>query len=210
MWALCAEYHVWASDGEGAEVVTKLPLGLPFEMIENPDLFIAAFADGWCGHGERAEQEAFAGICIGITLQLIQSHGMLAGVVINPDTPVDMLIEVLPMVGIMSLVMSVNLGFGWAGIFAAVAGEDCLPGGACGEAMGLNSRIEVDGGIAQRYGGDGWSKQERICWWPGRRSLRRAGRRRMRGSFWRWPGCGLCSDGQRCSRTMGRLNEVTA
>ena len=45
------------------------------------------------------------------TLQLIRDHGMLPGVVINPATPVEMLIEVLPMVHHV-LVMSVNPGFG--------------------------------------------------------------------------------------------------
>ncbi len=45
------------------------------------------------------------------TLHLIKSHDCLAGVVINPATPVDTLSEVLDIVDYV-LVMSVNPGFG--------------------------------------------------------------------------------------------------
>ena len=71
---------------------------------------------------------------------------MLPGVVINPATPVDILIEVLPMVHYV-LVMSVNPGFG---------GQKFLPRRwkrlpiwrRLRHEMGLNFRIEVDGGVA--------------------------------------------------------------
>ncbi len=45
------------------------------------------------------------------TLHLIKSHDCLAGVVINPATPVDTLCEVLDIADYI-LVMSVNPGFG--------------------------------------------------------------------------------------------------
>ena len=69
-----------------------------------------------------------------------------AGVVINPATPVDFLVEVLPMVHHV-LVMSVNPGFG---------GQKFLPRSVeriahlrrLRHEMGLNFRIEVDGGVA--------------------------------------------------------------
>ncbi len=92
---------------ESLRKVTKLPLDCHL-MIENPDEFVAAFAEAganWvsvhyeaCRHLHR-------------TLQLIAQHGMKPAVVINPATPVDLLIPVLAMVHHV-LVMSVNPGFG--------------------------------------------------------------------------------------------------
>ena len=67
--------------------VTELPLDCHL-MIENPDLFIPEFAAAgadWMS----VHQEA----CVHLnrTLHLIKSHDCLAGVVINPATPVDTL-----------------------------------------------------------------------------------------------------------------------
>ncbi len=45
------------------------------------------------------------------TIQLIKSHGCMAGLVFNPATPVDMLDWVLPELDLV-LLMSVNPGFG--------------------------------------------------------------------------------------------------
>jgi ribulose-phosphate 3-epimerase len=71
---------------------------------------------------------------------------MLPGVVINPATPVDTLVEVLPMVHYV-LVMSVNPGFGGQK-FLSLAVDKIAYLAQLREAMGLNFRIEVDGGIA--------------------------------------------------------------
>jgi ribulose-phosphate 3-epimerase len=122
--------------------VTNLPIDCHL-MIENPDNYIPAFAEAGadllsvhqevCRHLHR-------------TLQLISDHGMLPGVVINPATPVDTLIEVLPMVHYV-LVMSVNPGFGGQK-FIPFAVEKIAYLAALRKEMGLNFRIEVDGGIA--------------------------------------------------------------
>ncbi len=122
--------------------VTNLPLDCHL-MVENPDDFIPAFAEAGadllsvhqevCPHLHR-------------TLQLISDNGMLPGVVINPGTPVDTLIEVLPMVHYV-LVMSVNPGFGGQR-FLPLAVEKIAYLAALRQEMGLNFRIEVDGGIA--------------------------------------------------------------
>jgi ribulose-phosphate 3-epimerase len=121
---------------------TDLPLDCHL-MIENPDLFIPEFVEAgadWIS----VHQEA----CVHLnrTLQLIRSHDVLAGVVINPATPVDTLSEVLDLVDYV-LVMSVNPGFG---------GQKFIPGALrkirqladLRAHSGLNYRIEVDGGIA--------------------------------------------------------------
>ena len=71
---------------------------------------------------------------------------MRPAVVINPATPVEMLIEVLPMVHHV-LVMSVNPGFGGQK-FLPLALDKIAHLAELREEMGLNYRIEVDGGVA--------------------------------------------------------------
>ena len=94
--------------------VTKLPLDCHL-MIEDPDKFIPEFAEAGADlisvHWEACRH-------LNRTLQLIVDHGCQPAVVINPATPVDFLVEVLPMVHHV-LVMSVNPGFG---------GQKFLPG----------------------------------------------------------------------------------
>src|SRR5690349_14689632 len=122
--------------------VTDLPLDCHL-MIENPDQYIPDFAEAgadWIS----VHQEA----CVHLdrTLHLIKSHQALAGVVINPSTPVAALSEVLELVDYV-LVMSVNPGFG---------GQKFLPNAVrkirqlaeIRASRGLSFRIEVDGGIA--------------------------------------------------------------
>ncbi len=122
--------------------VTKLPLDCHL-MIENPDAFIPAFAEAGADL-ISVQQEACRHLHR--TLQLIEYHGCLPGVVINPGTPVDTLIEVLPMVHYV-LVMSVNPGFGGQQ-FLPLALEKIAYLAALREEMGLDFRIEVDGGVA--------------------------------------------------------------
>ena len=148
--------HVDVMDGHfvpnitfGAPVMKSLlgKTGIPFDvhlMIENPDMYIADFVT------ENTEyitvhQEA----CIHLhrTIQNIRSHGVKAGVSINPATPVCMIEEVLSDVD-MVLVMSVNPGFG---------GQKFIPESLdkIREArkmitdQGLSVDIQVDGGIYQ-------------------------------------------------------------
>lgn len=77
-------------------------------MIEDPDryapVFIQAGADQVSVHQE---------VCRNLdrTLHMIQSEGALAGVVLNPATPVAMLDDILDVADYV-LIMSVNPGFG--------------------------------------------------------------------------------------------------
>jgi len=120
----------------------KVPIDVHL-MIENPDSYIPMFAEAgadWIS----VHQEA----CIHLdrTLHLIRSHGALAGVVINPATPVATLSEVLDIIDFV-LVMSVNPGFG---------GQKFIPGSlhkirqlvAMRAERRLKFRIEIDGGVA--------------------------------------------------------------
>ena len=121
---------------------TKLPLDCHL-MIEHPDQFIPDFAEAgadWISVHQEACRH------LNRTLHLIKSHDCLAGVVINPATPVDTLVEVLDIVDYV-LVMSVNPGFG---------GQKFIPSTShklrrlaeIRSRQGLNFRIEVDGGIS--------------------------------------------------------------
>ena len=122
--------------------VTSLPLDCHL-MIENPDEFIAAFADAganWvsvhyetCRHLQRS-------------LELIDQHGMKPAVVVNPATRVELLSEILPMVHHV-LVMSVNPGFGGQK-FIEFSLDKIRRLAQMREERGLAFRIEVDGGVA--------------------------------------------------------------
>ena len=121
--------------------IIKVPLDCHL-MIENPDLFIAAFADAGA-NWISVHQEA----CVHLdrTLHLIASHGCEPGVVINPATPVETLTEVLDIVHHV-LVMSVNPGFGGQK-FIRNSLQKIAQLARMREERKLNFRIEVDGGV---------------------------------------------------------------
>jgi ribulose-phosphate 3-epimerase len=122
--------------------VTKLPLDSHL-MIENPDDFIPVLADAgvdWISVHQEACRH------LDRTLHLIKSYDCLAGVVINPATPVDTLSEVLDIVDYV-LVMSVNPGFG-AQKFIPSTLHKMRRLAEIRRERGLNFRIEVDGGVA--------------------------------------------------------------
>lgn len=125
----------------GLRKVTRLPLDVHL-MIENPDQFIPAFVDAgadWIS----VHQEA----CVHLhrTLELIHSHGMNVGVVINPATPAETLEEVLGMVDHV-LVMSVDPGFGGQKFIPSVL-DKVRKLVAMRSARRADFRIEIDGGI---------------------------------------------------------------
>jgi ribulose-phosphate 3-epimerase len=121
--------------------VTDLPLDCHL-MIENPDEFIPVFADAginWMSVHQEACRH------LNRTLHLIKSHNCLAGVVINPATPVETLSEVLDIVDYV-LVMSVNPGFG-AQQFIPATLHKMRRLAEIRRQRGLQYRIEVDGGV---------------------------------------------------------------
>jgi ribulose-phosphate 3-epimerase len=121
---------------------TSLPLDCHL-MIENADEFIPAFADAgadWvsvhyeaCRHLHRS-------------LELIAQHGMKPGVVLNPATRVDLVVDILPMVHHV-LIMSVNPGFGGQK-FIEFSLDKIRRLAELRQELGLAFRIEVDGGVA--------------------------------------------------------------
>ena len=121
--------------------VTDLPLDCHL-MIENPDQYIPEFADAGA-NWISVHQET----CVHLNrvLHHIRDHGAKAGVVINPATPVETLLEVLDIADYV-LVMSVNPGFG---------GQKFIPGvlhkvrklAELRAQRRLSYRIELDGGV---------------------------------------------------------------
>ena len=121
---------------------TNLPLDCHL-MIENPDQYIPDFADAganWISvHYEACRH-------LNRTLHLIKNHGCLAGVVINPATPVAALSEVLDIVDYV-LVMSVNPGFGAQKFIPSTLHKMRALTEIRSERR-YSYRIEVDGGVA--------------------------------------------------------------
>ncbi|WP_100403082.1 ribulose-phosphate 3-epimerase [Bacillus sp. FJAT-42315] len=121
--------------------ITKLPLDVHL-MIENPDQYIEAFAKAGadyitvhveaCPHLHR-------------TIQLIRSHGVKAGVVLNPATPAQMIEHILEDID-MVLLMTVNPGFGGQSFIHSVVPKIRQVKQMIDE-KGLDVEIEIDGGV---------------------------------------------------------------
>jgi ribulose-phosphate 3-epimerase len=112
-------------------------------MIENADDYIAAFVDAGA-NWISVHQEA----CVHLdrVVEHIRSRGALAGVVINPATPVATLTDILDAVDYV-LVMSVNPGFGGQKFIPRTLGKIRHLAELRAQ-RSLSFRIEVDGGIA--------------------------------------------------------------
>jgi len=126
---------------ESLRKVTKAHLDCHL-MIEQPERYIPAFARSGA-NSISVHQEACRHLD-GV-LHLIRNEGALAGVVLNPATPISALADVLGVADYV-LLMSVNPGFG---------GQELIPyvlekAGQLREMRGekkLNFPIEIDGGV---------------------------------------------------------------
>jgi len=127
---------------ESIRKITRLKLNVHL-MISDPDRhasdFIKAGADHVLVHREAC-------IHLDRTLRMIRDEGALAGVVLNPATPIATLSEVFDLVD-QVLIMSVNPGYG---------GQHFIPNALRKiealawkrKELGLNFVIEIDGGVA--------------------------------------------------------------
>ena len=154
----CEYLHIDVMDGHFVPNITLGPLVVKslkkkninkvFDahlMIENPDQYIEEFVKAGCDI-ITVHQEA----CVHLhrTIQNIKSHGIKAGVVLNPATPVDTIKHVLPDLD-MVLLMSVNPGFGGQSFIPCVL-DKIKELKAIIDSQGLNIDIEVDGGISPK------------------------------------------------------------
>ena len=150
----CEYLHIDVMDGHFVPNITLGPgivkslrkdVNMVFDahlMIENPDNYIKEFADAGCDI-IVVHQEA----CTHLhrTIQNIKSHGIKAGVALNPATPIETIKYVLQDVD-MVLLMSVNPGFGGQSYIPVVA-EKIKELKALIDKMNLDIDIEVDGGV---------------------------------------------------------------
>ncbi len=121
--------------------ITDCPIDVHL-MVERPEQYIdeyaAAGANVFTFHPE-------ATVHVQRHLAAVRERGMLAGLTLNPSTPLALLEEVVPDLDLV-LVMSVNPGFG---------GQSYLPGAsdkirrvrALLDARKSGARLEVDGGV---------------------------------------------------------------
>jgi len=112
-------------------------------MIVDPDRYIKTFADAGA-HVLTVHYEA----CTHLhrTLSEIKNNGMKSGVALNPHTPVSLLRDILPLCDVVCL-MSVNPGFGGQK-FIENTYNKIKELKAMITSMGLNTLIEIDGGVA--------------------------------------------------------------
>ncbi len=121
--------------------ITKLPLDVHL-MIKNPDNFIPAFSEAGADYISVHFEEA---VHLHRTIYIIKDRGLKAGVVINPSTTVNSLLNILEFVDFV-LIMSVNPGFG---------GQKFIPSSLnkireldkLRKELNLGFKIEIDGGI---------------------------------------------------------------
>lgn len=111
-------------------------------MITDPDDYIEALADAGCDvitvHQETCTH-------LHRTIQNIKSHGMKAGVVLNPATPISTIKHVIKDID-MVLLMSVNPGFGGQKFIPEII-EKTKELKALIEEKNPDVLIEIDGGV---------------------------------------------------------------
>lgn len=122
----------------------KKPLDVHL-MIVNPDQYIEE-----CKNAGAELVTVHYEACTHLhrTLQLIKSHGMKAGVALNPHTPVNVLEDIIKEIDVV-LVMSVNPGFGGqafieSSITKVQKVHDLIAKNKC------ETIIEVDGGVTDK------------------------------------------------------------
>jgi ribulose-phosphate 3-epimerase len=133
---------------ESLRKITKMTFDVHL-MIDDPDryapIFIQAGANQILVHQEVCPH-------LDRTLRMIQSEGALAGVVLNPSTPVFMLDDILDIADYV-LMMSVNPGFGGQR-FIPHALDKVRQLTQKKRERGLHLPIEIDGGITKENVGD--------------------------------------------------------
>jgi len=116
-------------------------------MIVNPDNYIKdcknAGAEWVTVHYEACPH-------LHRTIQLIKSHGMKAGVALNPHTPVYVLEEIITDLDLV-LIMSVNPGFGGQSFIEGAVDKVAKLKALITE-KGASTLIEIDGGVNDKTG----------------------------------------------------------
>jgi ribulose-phosphate 3-epimerase len=138
-------------DYQGSDTIKKLRIisKLPFVahlMIKDPIEKIRLFNEAGCNtiiiHYEACKN-------INETVKKIKSYGRCSGVAIEPDTPVEKIVDYLPILDEV-LVMSVNTGYAGQGFIDMTGKIKYLDN--IRKELGLDFKIAVDGGINDATG----------------------------------------------------------
>jgi len=126
---------------KAARKCTKLPVDVHL-MIEKPDNFLEAFAEAGANYITVHVEEV---VHLNRTISRIKELGCKAGVVVNPATTLDRIVDIAEYIDLL-LIMTVNPGFG---------GQKFIPNSIrrIEEAVNLRTKlkanylIEIDGGV---------------------------------------------------------------
>jgi len=130
--------------------ITDRPLDVHL-MVRNPEQYIAEYADTGANvftfHPE-------ATVHVQRHLAAVRERGMLAGLALNPGSPVTLVEEVLDDLDLL-LVMSVNPGYGGQSYLSS-ATEKIRRVRALLDLAGSRATLEVDGGITTETIAEAW------------------------------------------------------
>ena len=129
---------------EAVRRATNKPVDVHLMIVE-PEHYLDDFAKAGADH-LIVHCEASSTIHLHRTLSHILDLGKVAGVVLNPATPLSQIEYVLDLCGIV-LVMSVNPGFGGQKFIPEMVSKVAALRRMCDE-RGLDPVIEVDGGLS--------------------------------------------------------------
>jgi len=126
---------------KAARKITKLPVDVHL-MIEKPDRYLEAFVDAGANYLSVHVEEV---IHLNRSINRIKELGCKAGVVVNPATPINSIVDVAEYIDLL-LIMTVNPGFG---------GQKFIQNSIrrIEEAVNLRTKlkakflIEIDGGV---------------------------------------------------------------
>jgi ribulose-phosphate 3-epimerase len=131
--------------------ITDRPIDVHL-MVYHPEYYIAEFAEAGASvftfHPEAA-------VHVQRHLAAVRERGMLAGLALNPSTPVAHMEEVVDDLDLV-LIMSVNPGYGGQSYLPA-ATEKIRRVRALLDRAGSRATLEVDGGITTETIGEAWS-----------------------------------------------------
>jgi ribulose-phosphate 3-epimerase len=129
---------------EAVRRATKKPLDVHLMVVE-PERLVDAFAEAGADH-ILVHAEPSATIHLHRTLSQIRDLGKMAGVVLNPATPISQIEYVVDLCDIV-LIMTVNPGFGGQRFLPTMVEKIADLRGLC-DTHGLDPIIEVDGGMS--------------------------------------------------------------
>jgi ribulose-phosphate 3-epimerase len=131
--------------------ITDRPLDVHL-MVEHPERYIAEYAEAG---GSVFTFHPEATVHVQRHLAAVREHGMLAGLALNPSTPVAHAEEVIDDLDLI-LVMSVNPGYGGQSYLPA-ASDKIRRVRALLDRAGSRATLEVDGGITPETIAEAWA-----------------------------------------------------